>query len=236
MSQLTLAVPDISILDGKPVTTSRAVATYFGKQHQHVTQKIEKLDCSEEFRTSNFSLVKFEHNGNEYTEYQITRDGFMFLAMGFTGKKAATFKEAYINEFNRLEQELHKAQSLPAPKELNEHERYLEYRKKQDLIYEQMQKEEAARIRILNSAMQSMAKELEVKTPVVVIDFAVIRGLVQRIRQNQTNIERAAAEYEYTDRTINYLKSQLDDDFFDARYDTYEKRHGRRPGESIMDY
>ncbi|GAB2191794.1 hypothetical protein MAH1_34020 [Sessilibacter sp. MAH1] len=236
MTSQELISPQVCIIDGHTVTTSRQVAEYFRKLHKHVVEKIQNLECSEEFLTANFSAVPYNHNGNEYIEYQITRDGFMFLAMGFTGKKAATFKEAYINEFNRLEQELHKAQSLPAPKELNEHERYLEYRKKQDLIYEQMQKEEAARIRILNSAMQSMAKELEVKTPVVVIDLAVIRGLVQRIRQNQTNIERAAAEYEYTDRTINYLKSQFDDDFFDARYDTYEKRHGRRPGESIMDY
>lgn len=33
----------------------------------------------------------------------MTRDGFTFLAMGFTGAKAAQFKEAYISEFNRLE-------------------------------------------------------------------------------------------------------------------------------------
>ncbi|EOS1856350.1 Rha family transcriptional regulator, partial [Escherichia coli] len=33
----------------------------------------------------------------------ITRDGFAFLAMGFTGKRAARFKEAYINAFNQME-------------------------------------------------------------------------------------------------------------------------------------
>ena len=38
--------------------------------------------------------------------YQITRDGFAFLAMGFTGKRAAQFKEAYINAFNQMEQAL----------------------------------------------------------------------------------------------------------------------------------
>jgi phage regulator Rha-like protein len=38
--------------------------------------------------------------------YTMTRDGFTFLAMGFTGKKAAGFKEAYIQAFNRMEQEL----------------------------------------------------------------------------------------------------------------------------------
>lgn len=37
----------------------------------------------------------------------MTKDGFVFLVMGFTGKKAAQFKEAYISEFNRIEAQLH---------------------------------------------------------------------------------------------------------------------------------
>ncbi|QHA85724.1 Rha family phage regulatory protein [Serratia rhizosphaerae] len=98
--------PEITIVDGHAVTTSIAVAKYFGKQHQHVTQKIENLECSERFLTSNFSLVPYEHNGNTYKLYQITRDGFAFLAMGFTGKRAAIFKEHYINAFNAMEAKL----------------------------------------------------------------------------------------------------------------------------------
>lgn len=39
--------------------------------------------------------------------YTMTKDGFVFLIMGFTGKKAAAFKEAYIAEFNRMEAELY---------------------------------------------------------------------------------------------------------------------------------
>jgi len=35
--------------------------------------------------------------------YEMTRDGFSFLVMGFTGAKAAQFKEAYIEAFNRME-------------------------------------------------------------------------------------------------------------------------------------
>lgn len=38
--------------------------------------------------------------------YQITKNSFVFLVMGFTGKKAAQFKEAYIAEFDRMESEL----------------------------------------------------------------------------------------------------------------------------------
>ena len=43
----------------------------------------------------------------KYAAYRPTRDGFMLLAMGFTGKKALQFKLAYIDEFNRMEEKLH---------------------------------------------------------------------------------------------------------------------------------
>jgi hypothetical protein len=33
----------------------------------------------------------------------MTKDGFMFLVMGYRGKKAATYKEAYIERFNQME-------------------------------------------------------------------------------------------------------------------------------------
>lgn len=46
--------------------------------------------------------------------YQITKNGFVFLVMGFTGKKAATFKEAYIAEFDRMEEEL-RQNNAPSP-------------------------------------------------------------------------------------------------------------------------
>ena len=105
-NQLSAISPSVTIHNGKAVTTSRQVASYFGKQHFHVIEKIKSLDCSAQFLTLNFSRVPFEHNGNQYEEYEMTKDGFVFLVMGFTGKKAAQFKEAYIAEFNRMEVEL----------------------------------------------------------------------------------------------------------------------------------
>ena len=49
-----------------------------------------------------------EVRGKKYDCYMMTRDGFAFLAMGFTGKKAAHWKEAYINAFNAMEKRLTK--------------------------------------------------------------------------------------------------------------------------------
>ncbi len=92
--------------DNQLVTDSIKVAEYFGKQHHHICQKINNLECSADFLTRNFSRVKFDHRGNQYDSYQMTKDGFMFLVMGFTGKRAAEIKERYINAFNEMQSRL----------------------------------------------------------------------------------------------------------------------------------
>ena len=107
----TLAQPEIAIVNGQAVTTSLAVADFFSKRHDDVLKKIRILDCSPEFCARNFaetSISVNQPNGGtrKLPCYQITRDGFAFLAMGFTGKRAARFKEAYINAFNQMEKSL----------------------------------------------------------------------------------------------------------------------------------
>lgn len=92
--------------NGQPFTTSQRVAEAFGKQHHHVMQKLDALDCSEQFLTSNFSRVSFDHRGNTYEACEMTKDGFIFLVMGFTGKKAAAIKEGYIAAFNWMAEQL----------------------------------------------------------------------------------------------------------------------------------
>ncbi|MEZ5671872.1 MAG: Rha family transcriptional regulator, partial [Thiotrichaceae bacterium] len=49
-----------------------------------------------------------DQQGKERPMYYITKDGFIFLAMGFTGEKAAQIEEAYITAFNRMEAQLTK--------------------------------------------------------------------------------------------------------------------------------
>ena len=98
--------------DGRLVTTSLKVAEVFGKVHAKVMRDIEKLDCSNEFTIANFGKRTFKtEQGNEYPMYEITKDGFVFLVMGYTGKKAAEFKEAYIKKFNEMEAELKSQQT-----------------------------------------------------------------------------------------------------------------------------
>ncbi|EJR05096.1 rha family phage regulatory protein [Bacillus cereus MSX-A1] len=88
------------------VTDSLKVAEIFGKRHDNVVADIEKLMgySSEEFSLLNFQDSKYiNERGREYNKYNLTKDGFALLAMGFTGKKAVEFKMKYIEEFNRME-------------------------------------------------------------------------------------------------------------------------------------
>ncbi|EOW5199754.1 Rha family transcriptional regulator [Escherichia coli] len=103
----TLTQPEIAIVDGQAVTSSLAVANFFSKRHDDVLKKIRTLECSASFTSRNFSVSDYtDCTGRKLPCYQITRDGFAFLAMGFTGKRAAQFKEAYINVFNQMEKQL----------------------------------------------------------------------------------------------------------------------------------
>ncbi len=86
------------------LTTSRIVAQSFGKQHKHVIRDIQSLECSTEFHRSNFGPISEpDRYGRPQPGFHITRDGFMFLAMGFTGARAAQMKEAFIAAFNAME-------------------------------------------------------------------------------------------------------------------------------------
>lgn len=101
------------IINEKPMTTSREIALHFEKQHKTVLHKIENLDCSPQFNEHNFMPVTYQDSkGESRKAYQITRNGFMYLAMGFTGKRAGQFKEAYIHAFDTMELERQKLRQI----------------------------------------------------------------------------------------------------------------------------
>ena len=96
---------------------SRFVAEAFGKEHKDVLKAIRNIldnsGFSEEFNQRNFAPVKYtDIKGEKRPCYVMTRDGFTALVMGFTGKKAGQFKEAYIKRFNEMEEQIKYLQSL----------------------------------------------------------------------------------------------------------------------------
>lgn len=108
----------VSSQNGKITTTSTIVAQVFGKRHADVLRAIRELECSPEFTERNFALsLKINElaNGKSEPFYNITRDGFMFLCMGFTGKEAAQWKEKFIGAFNAMEAKLSQPQQAALP-------------------------------------------------------------------------------------------------------------------------
>ncbi|MDE5584619.1 MAG: Rha family transcriptional regulator [Ruminococcus sp.] len=93
--------------DGRLTVSSLQVSADFGKQHKDVLEKITALRAENSAVTSMFveSTYKAE-TGKTYKCYDITRDGFSLLVMGFTGKKALEWKLKYIEAFNLMEQKL----------------------------------------------------------------------------------------------------------------------------------
>ncbi|HAX1516990.1 TPA: TIGR01440 family protein [Enterococcus faecium] len=101
---------ELVILKNKEaVTTSLQVAESFDKKHRHVLTAIDEL---KEGVAENWADLFWEdtyvhpQNKQSYRIIYMNRDGFSLLAMGFTGKKALSFKLQYIEAFNKMEKEL----------------------------------------------------------------------------------------------------------------------------------
>lgn len=88
---------------------SLMVAKMFNKTHQHVLRDIAKITesksgLSEEFRVHNFVKSSYKDStGRKLPCYDMTRDGFTVIVMGYTGQRAMRFKETYIRRFNEME-------------------------------------------------------------------------------------------------------------------------------------
>lgn len=124
------------------LTNSLLVAEKFGKEHSKVMRDIENLSCSNEFRAANFGVSSYISLQNkELPMYVITKDGFSFLVMGYTGKKAGLFKEEYIKAFNTMERSL---KEIKAPQTYAEALRRLadEVEAKEQIQYQLEQKTE----------------------------------------------------------------------------------------------
>lgn len=119
MSEIKAVAPVVSITDGKITTTSRNIAEVFGKEHKNVLRDIEflKCKCPKSFSGLNFELAEcLDEQGKPRPMYHLTRNGLVLLVMGFTGDKALEFKIAYIEAFDRMEEELRRRGAAEAPR------------------------------------------------------------------------------------------------------------------------
>ena len=109
--------------NGELVVTSRQVAEDFEKMHKHVLRAIEdKISLNPILGSAKYFIESTykDSTGRSNKEYLLTRDGFTFIVMGFTGPKADTWKLKYIEAFNKMEEVLRQPQKQLSPIEMME--------------------------------------------------------------------------------------------------------------------
>ena len=180
------------IINNQITTTSTDIAKRFGKRHLDVLRRVEKLGCSAEFNERNFALVEYEdEKGESRPMYRITRDGFVFLAMGFTGTKAAQFKEAYINAFNQMEKQLNEQKQLPA-------------------TTDNLALAETDKYQLLNNIVKSM----QIQSDPVVVPSKELIDLIQAVRMYQQQIARLQTP-DWVNDNITRVKDYAQRNFVD---------------------
>lgn len=109
MSAEEVQKPKLCLVNGTVFATSLELARNFNKHHKNVLQSITQLslDLPGDFTELNFQPSEYnDRTGRPLPMYNLTRDGFTLLAMGFTGKEALQWKLLYIQAFNEMEAEL----------------------------------------------------------------------------------------------------------------------------------
>ena len=188
----SIDAPVVQIINNQITTTSTDLAKYFGKRHADVIRRVENLGCSAEFNERNFALVEYEDGkGESRPMYRITRDGFVFLAMGFTGTKAAQFKEAYINAFNQMEKQLNEQKQLPA-------------------TTDNLALAETDKYQLLNNIVKSM----QIQSDPVVVPSKELIDLIQAVRMYQQQIARLQTP-EWVNDNITRVKDYAQRNFVD---------------------
>ncbi len=97
--------------NGEMVVSSREVAENFEKEHSKVLRTIqEKIEVSPILASPKYFIESTytDKSNRQSKEYLMTRDGFSFLVMGFTGAKADEWKLRYIEAFNKMERHITK--------------------------------------------------------------------------------------------------------------------------------
>lgn len=129
----------------KALTTSKIVAKKFEKRHDHVIRDIQRfMEDLPNFGEMFYEDETTDSYGRKQKIFDMNRDGFSLLAMGFTGKKALQFKIKFINAFNEMENKLKELSIAPQPRDsymiddpAERAERWaMEYREKEKLALE----------------------------------------------------------------------------------------------------
>jgi len=95
---------------------SLKVAEHFQRRHKYILEVVRQViaDCPPNFTEPNFRPSEYtDPTGRKLPAYELTRDAFALVVMGFTGKEALAWKVRYIQAFNAMEAELRARVALP---------------------------------------------------------------------------------------------------------------------------
>ena len=111
--------PVVFVKNGEVYANSRDVAAFFEKRHDNVIRDIDNLlkSLAPQNWGAHFQEVTAFHDGanREVRYFTMTRNGFILLAMGFTGPLALQWKIRYLEAFNLMEAELKKQAAMQIP-------------------------------------------------------------------------------------------------------------------------
>lgn len=94
---------EFEVVNSGVFTTSLSVANVFEKRHSDILAQIREFP-KDDFTERNFPFSEYtDSTGRKLPCYNLTRDGFCLLVMGFTGQKAYKWKIEFIEAFNKME-------------------------------------------------------------------------------------------------------------------------------------
>jgi Rha family phage regulatory protein len=223
----------------RDITTSLIISEVFYKRHADVLRDIENLSCSDEFRQRNFALSSYSSKqGKDLPMYEITKDGFGFLVMGYTGDKAGQFKELFIAEFNRRDALLKNPDYIISQAFMllegrkRDLENQLESKTKQLAIANEVIMEAAPKVEYHDEVLQAkdtitttvIAKDLGMSA-IALNDLLHKHGVIFKVQGTWVLYQKYAARGYTKSKTYPYYDSN---EVLRTKIDTYWTEEGRK--------
>ncbi|EAI6746890.1 phage antirepressor Ant [Campylobacter coli] len=216
---------NLNIKENKVFINSLDLAKVFNKNHKDVLETT-KNQPQNDFTESNFILSTYKDKKGELRPcYNLTRDGFSLLVMGFTGEKAYKWKIEFIKAFNEMEKRLRNI----------EYEKHDKLAFRQSLGYKSQLKQQKEKYENKIKALQydlENKKELSFKRKLSKEELLELRKILARdygilcIKEWEMSLVAEKIALESTkmttwDAVVKKLKQSLD---YWQNYEEYEEK------------
>lgn len=175
------------VVNDEVFATSLQIAEVFEKNHPEILRLIRSLPV-DDFMAQNFKESSYLNKQNRKQPcYNLTRDGFSLLVMGFTGEKAYKWKVEFIKAFNMMEAGL-KRQSVS--RYINQINGY------------------KSQIAQHNEQIAKLKRELVISRPEIVYSAEVIEKQEAKLESLKALLHNARCERDYYFKRCDELKAK----------------------------